>query len=65
SYPLYEYPYVPPTVIVEPSEETIVAPSTTPSPATWYYCDSAKGYYPYVKQCPEAWRAVPATPPGQ
>ena len=36
-----------------------------PTPASsWYYCESANGYYPYVAQCPEAWRAVPATPPG-
>lgn len=30
---------------------------------TWYYCDSAKGYYPYVRACREGWRAVPAVPP--
>jgi hypothetical protein len=35
--------------------------SATPN---WYYCESAKGYYPYVSQCPEAWRVVPAAPPG-
>lgn len=29
----------------------------------WYHCDSAKAYYPYVKQCAGAWRPVPATPP--
>jgi hypothetical protein len=35
-----------------------------PGPAgNWYYCDSAKSYYPNVSQCPEGWRAVPATPP--
>lgn len=28
----------------------------------WYYCDSAHGYAPYVKSCPEPWRAVIATP---
>ncbi len=33
-------------------------------PSQWFYCDSAKGYYPYVKQCPEPWHAVPSTPPG-
>jgi hypothetical protein len=30
---------------------------------TWYYCPSAKGYYPYVRDCPEGWQAVPPHPP--
>jgi len=40
------------------------APPNSPPSSNWYYCDSVNGYYPYVKQCPEAWRIVPATPPG-
>jgi hypothetical protein len=40
-----------------------VAPSSQPPAAMWYYCDSAKGYYPYVPECKEAWRPVPATQP--
>jgi hypothetical protein len=43
------------------------APPANPSPqsagGTWYYCDSAKAYYPYVPECKEAWRPVPANPP--
>jgi len=31
--------------------------------ATWYYCESSKTYYPYVSECKEGWREVPATPP--
>lgn len=31
--------------------------------ATWYYCDSAEAYYPYVNVCNEGWRSVPAVPP--
>ncbi len=39
-------------------------PSAAPSAsATWYYCESSKTYYPYVSECKEGWRAVPATPP--
>jgi hypothetical protein len=38
------------------------APATA-GPGTWYYCESAKGYYPYVSQCKEDWKVVPATPP--
>jgi len=32
---------------------------------TWYYCESAKGYYPYIRSCASGWRAVPADPQGQ
>jgi len=38
-------------------------PAPAPASGTWYYCDSAKNYYPYVQQCPEGWRSVPAAPP--
>jgi hypothetical protein len=70
--PVYPYPdpYVPPVVAVSPQP---VAPQTVvPAPAQpqqtaklWYYCDSAKGYYPYVPSCSEGWRAVPAEPTPQ
>jgi uncharacterized protein DUF6515 len=39
------------------------APGATAAAGTWYYCDSAKAYYPYVQQCREGWRPVAATPP--
>ena len=31
--------------------------------AMWYYCESSKTYYPYVSECKEGWKEVPATPP--
>ncbi len=34
-----------------------------PAPGTWYYCDAAKASYPYVSECKEGWRPVPALPP--
>ncbi len=43
-----------------PQPATGAAPSAS---ATWYYCESSKTYYPYVSECKEGWRAVPATPP--
>jgi hypothetical protein len=56
-------------VMVAPQAPVVVAPQT-PAPApvqapvqTWYYCESAKNYYPYVPSCPEGWRPVPAQPP--
>jgi hypothetical protein len=33
------------------------------SPGNWYYCDSARAYYPYVQECREGWRSVAAAPP--
>lgn len=63
--PVYYYPASPPAVVISsPGGGAATAPPSAPSVPNWYYCDSAKGYYPYVRQCPEAWRTVPATPPG-
>jgi len=45
-----------------PPPQAAPAPGGAPS-ATWYYCDSAKAYYPYAAECKEGWRSVPATPP--
>jgi len=56
-YPVYEQPY---PVYVQPAP----VPSQPQAPAqSWYYCDSAKGYYPYVANCPEGWKPVPVQPP--
>ena len=70
--PVYPYPdpYIPP-VVAAPSVPGAPPPRASPPPASaqppvpqaWYYCESAKNYYPYVPSCPEGWRAVPATPP--
>src|SRR5438105_2151279 len=54
-------------VVQPPADASATSPaqaSNTPGAAgSWYYCDSAKNYYPYVSQCAEGWRSVPATPP--
>jgi hypothetical protein len=62
-YPQPVYPY--PQVVVQPApvEPVIVQPAPQTTAQNWYYCDSAKAYYPYVQACAEGWRAVPATPP--
>ena len=37
--------------------------AVVPAPsAGWYYCDSARAYYPAVSQCAEGWRVVSETP---
>jgi hypothetical protein len=41
------------------------ASAPAPAPNTWYWCESTKGYYPYVQECKEGWRPVPASPPQQ
>jgi hypothetical protein len=61
-YP-YPDPYTPPVVVVQPSAPTPPVPNAPPPPQYWYYCDSAKTYYPYVAACPEGWKAVPVNPP--
>ncbi len=64
--PVYPYPdpYRPPVVVVQP-QFSAPPPTAAPTTQVWYYCPSAKGYYPYVSVCPGGWRTVPATPPGQ
>ncbi len=57
-YP-YPDPYAPPYA---PTTPALPVPSTPPEVQYWYYCDGAKGYYPYVQTCPGGWRKVPATP---
>jgi hypothetical protein len=58
------YWYPPPVYADYPPPDYLVPAGPAPAPA-WYYCDSARGYYPYVRFCPEGWRAVPAVPPGE
>ena len=58
--------YAPPTV-------TYVAPPTYVAPAVvtqappppsqvWYFCQSARQYYPYTAHCPEGWQVVSPAP---
>ena len=72
--PVYPYPdpYTPPVIVAPPPAVVVAprpatppsAPAATPAPSgTWYYCDAAQGYYPYVPECPGGWRPVPAAPP--
>ena len=68
--PVYR-PEPPPVIIQAPEPQVIVQPmpaypqaAMPPAPQSWYFCASANGYYPYVANCPEGWRLVPAIPPG-
>ena len=74
-YPYYAYPYYyppvmyPPVVVTPPSPPAYIErsdSSAAPAPAQsdWFYCPDAKGYYPYVQQCPGGWQRVPSQPLG-
>jgi hypothetical protein len=71
AYPYGYYPYAWDPALypyANPYPYTAAPPATGPAPSqapSWYYCDSARSYYPYVDHCPEPWRAVPQTPQGQ
>ncbi|PWU21296.1 MAG: hypothetical protein C5B48_11460 [Candidatus Rokuibacteriota bacterium] len=68
-FPYYWYPppfyayYPPPAVQDPPVYVQRQEPALPPAPAAqgdWYYCPSARDYYPKVSSCPEAWVRVPA-----
>lgn len=54
--PWYGYPYGR-TVIVQPAP-VYIEQGGEPTAQMWYYCARPQGYYPYVKNCSTAWRAV-------
>lgn len=65
----YPYPYYPPypPVIIERAPPVYIEQTPAPPPPQtnyWYYCPSAKGYYPYVKECPGGWQKVAPQPAG-
>lgn len=69
--PVYPYPdpYTPSVTVINQQPPVVVSPPAPVQPQPqqtaqlWYYCDSARGYYPYVPNCAEGWRAVPAQAP--
>ncbi|MEJ2687080.1 MAG: hypothetical protein P8124_07685 [Gammaproteobacteria bacterium] len=58
------YYYNPPVIVTQPPPPTVyISPEREHKPYYWYYCESAKRYYPYVKQCPGGWmKVVPHEP---
>ena len=61
--PGWYYPppyYYPPAVVVAPpaAPAQYVERSDQPAQNYWYYCEASRGYYPYVKDCPD-WMVVP------
>lgn len=60
--PPYYYP--PQVVVVPPAQPPVYIEQQQESAPPvdkqqyWYYCASAKGYYPYIKECPAGWEKV-------
>ena len=51
-------------VIVQPPP-SVASPQGSPAAPPqefWYFCQSVRGYYPTVPDCPEPWIKVPARP---
>ncbi|MCG6965823.1 MAG: hypothetical protein LJE59_04885 [Chromatiaceae bacterium] len=69
-YPGYGYSgyyspyYAPSTVVVSPPPATTYVQPPAESSSYWYYCESSRGYYPYVKTCPGGWMKVVPDAPG-
>ena len=74
-YPPPYYTYSPPPAVVQEPPVYVQGPQQSqqsvtvqppaqaapqaPPEAAWYYCPSARGYYPSVQTCPEPWVKVP------
>lgn len=68
--PAWYYPppyyYYPPPMYVPAQPTTYIEQGGGPAADAggwWYYCDTARGYYPYVRECPSGWQRVPPAPP--
>jgi len=61
--PHYYYDYPPPAAYYPPAPPVYVErEEPAQQPVWWYWCPSAKGYYPYVKECPGGWQRVAPQP---
>ncbi len=61
----YYRPYYPPQVVVQPAPVYVERTDLSVAPPAqnyWYYCAAAKGYYPYVRECPGGWQPVAPQP---
>lgn len=53
------YYYPPQVIVVPPPAPPPVYIEQTEAPQNyWYFCKTAQGYYPYVKECPDGWQKV-------
>ncbi len=78
SWPYYSGPYLYADPYYSPAPEVVAPPPEpqvyiergnsvgeqvqTPGRQYWYFCRGSNRYYPYVKECPGGWQAVPPRP---
>jgi len=60
--PVVIQPSPPPAVVQAPAPQVYVQPDDRAH--DFYYCESAKAYYPNVKECPQGWTRVAPQPTG-
>jgi hypothetical protein len=61
--PLYPPAYYAPPYSYYYAPDYDYAPGYAAPQQYWYFCPSANGYYPYVKECPGGWQQVMPQPP--
>ncbi|HEX9489585.1 MAG TPA: hypothetical protein VF930_04815, partial [Stellaceae bacterium] len=54
--------YPAPIVVAPPTPTQYVEREQPMQSGYWYYCETSRGYYPYVRECPGGWKAVPPAP---
>ncbi len=61
--PAYPYGYYPaPRVVVKQAPVYVQTPRLETVADYWYFCESPRGYYPYVGNCPIGWMKVVPNP---
>jgi hypothetical protein len=61
--PVVVQPSPPPAVVQAPAPQVYVQPDDRAAHDSYfYYCESAKAYYPNVKECPQGWTRVAPQP---
>jgi hypothetical protein len=64
--PWYYPPIYYPSIVVERQAPPVYIEQSPPAESRqsgyWYFCQSAGGYYPEVRACPEDWVKVPPRP---
>ena len=59
----YSNPYYSDPLVVAPASPPVyVEQGQAAAQGSWYYCDSANAYYPYVRDCQNGWRTVAPQP---